>query len=234
MQELFTQANIVRIDRDNTRRKGAMNLLLDSINNGHANILIGTQMLAKGHHFPNVTLVGIIDADSGLFNCDFRAMERLGQLITQVSGRAGRAEKTGEVYLQTHAPDHPLLHLLLAKGYHPFATTIMQERQVALLPPFAFLALFRAQAKEKTDAEQFLLSIKKIAEQLKITAINFLGPIAAPLEKKANYYRFQLLVQSVHRQALQQNLKTIMQQLQQIKANPAVRWSLDVDPYDLS
>lgn len=232
LQTLFPDTNIARIDRDNTRRKGAMNALLKDINSGKANILIGTQMLAKGHHFPNVTMVGILDADSGLFNCDFRAIERLGQLLTQVSGRAGRAEKTGEVFIQTHAPDHPLLSLLLDKGYCEFASHLMKERQQAYLPPFAFLALFRAQAKHKQQAEQLLEQVRQIAERCAV-GVNFLGPIAAPLEKKANQYRFQLLVQSANRQALQNGLAAVMTEIEKITVNSGVRWSLDVDPYDL-
>ena len=136
LADSFPRARVVRVDRDSTRRKGAMEAVLDTVHRRETDILIGTQMLAKGHHFPNVTLVGIIDADGGLFSTDFRAAERLAQLIVQVAGRAGRGEQPGEVLIQTHHPEHPLLRALLDKGYDRFAAEALNERRQASLPPF--------------------------------------------------------------------------------------------------
>ncbi len=233
LRQHFPNAKLLRIDRDTTRRKGTMEDMLESIRDGHGRILIGTQMLAKGHHFPNVTLVGIIDADSGLYSADFRATERMAQLIVQVAGRAGRAEKPGQVFLQTHNPDHPLLRSLLQQGYSQFAAALLQERQQADWPPFSCLALLRAEAVTEKTPIQFLEQARQAGETLAEPKINLLGPIPAPMERKAGRYRALLLIQSSHRPVLQKWLNLFMNRVHDLKFGRKVRWSLDVDPLEM-
>lgn len=226
----FPKYNIARIDKDNTRRKGAMQKMLNDINEGNSQILIGTQMLAKGHHFPNVTMVAILDADSGLYSSDFRASERMGQLIVQVSGRAGRADKPGEVYIQTHHPEHPLLMQLIQCGYQDFAKTILLERKKAKFPPFSYLALVRAETKQQIHAMDFLQKLRKHIEQQQFS-VQLLGPVPAIMERKAGTYRAQLLIQSQKRSDLQQALRILILK-SEAERNSKVRWSVDVDPVE--
>jgi primosomal protein N' (replication factor Y) len=232
IQKHFPELSIARIDRDSTQRKGSMENLLDSIQRGDHQILIGTQMLAKGHHFPNVTLVGIIDTDGGFFSTDFRAIERMGQLILQVAGRAGRAAKAGTVMIQTRHPDHPLLQQLLRESYYYFATTLLKERAQAELPPYAYLALFRAEAHQQDDAMQFLKQIKTMVDASG-DAVPIWGPVPAPLPRRAGRYRVQLLMQAQKRPLLQRCLKRILPEIEKIPGKQNIRWSLDVDPLDM-
>jgi primosomal protein N' (replication factor Y) len=231
----FPDVGIARIDRDTTRRKGAMQSLLDSVHDGSKRILVGTQMLAKGHHFPDVTLVGIIDIDQGLFSADFRATERMAQLIVQVSGRAGRAEKAGQVLIQTHHPDHPLLKVLLDEGYGCFANTALEERRLAELPPYQYMALLRAEAVDTSLPLQFLQQAREMAESIAAGAssVLLLGPIPAPMEKRAGRIRAQLLLQSSSRADLHNLLTPWLQQLESSKLGRKVRWSIDVDPQEM-
>ena len=233
LQDLFPDTGIVRIDRDTTRRKGAMQTLLDSVHAGHARILVGTQMLAKGHHFPDVTLVGMVDVDQGLFSADFRATERMAQLITQVAGRAGRAEKPGQVLIQTHHPDHPLLQLLLREGYGAFARAALEERQQANLPPFSYLALLRAEAVDADLPLRFLRQARELAEAMQMRGVQLLGPIPAPMERRAGRVRAQLLLQANRRADLHRLLAPWLQQLEGDKLGRKVRWSIDVDPQEM-
>src|SRR3569832_2032711 len=159
LRERFPDHSVARIDRDGTRRKGALQQLLDEAHRGEHSILIGTQMLAKGHHLPKVSLAAILDADQGLFSVDFRASESLAQLITQVAGRAGRAEHAGEVLIQTHHPDHPLLRTLLSEGYARFAGAALTERREAALPPYSYLVLLRVVASVAVLLLLFLLVV---------------------------------------------------------------------------
>lgn len=228
----FSHLSIARIDRDNTQRKGQLEQLLDKIQRGEHQILIGTQMLAKGHHFPNVTLVGVIDADHGFFSADFRSLERMGQLVLQVAGRAGRSEKPGKVYIQTHHPDHPLLHQLINDGYSVFAKTLLKERKETHLPPYVFFALFRAEAYNHAHAIAFLQQIKNIMTELR-DPIKILGPIPAPMAKRAGRHRAQLLVQSFQRPSLQQFLKALLPAIEKLPSQHRVHWSLDIDPIDI-
>ncbi|MEE8379153.1 MAG: primosomal protein N', partial [Gammaproteobacteria bacterium] len=234
----FPDVGIARIDRDTTRRKGAMQSLLDSVHDGSKRILVGTQMLAKGHHFPDVTLVGIIDIDQGLFSADFRATERMAQLIVQVSGRAGRAEKAGQVLIQTHHPDHPLLKVLLDEGYGSFASKALEERRLAELPPYQYMALLRAEAVDGDLPIQFLQQAREMAEAIGSEStgsggVLLLGPIPAPMEKRAGRIRAQLLLQSSSRADLHNLLTPWLQQLESSKLGRKVRWSIDVDPQEM-
>ena len=241
LQQQFPDTGIVRIDRDTTRRKGAMQSLLDSVHDGSKQILVGTQMLAKGHHFPEVTLVGIVDIDQGLFSADFRATERMAQLLVQVAGRAGRAQRPGQVLIQTHHPDHPLLQTLLREGYAAFAKAALEERRQAQLAPCSHLALLRAEAVDGQLPLQFLTHARQLAEalggklgmNLGVNNVQLLGPIPAPMERRAGRIRAQLLLQASERADLHRLLDPWLQQLEVDKLGRKVRWSIDVDPQEM-
>ncbi|WP_045097709.1 primosomal protein N' [Legionella fallonii] len=227
----FPHTNIVRIDRDEVRKKHALDTYLDKINSGEAQLIIGTQMLAKGHHFPRLSLVVVLEADAGLYNQDFRAIEHLGQLLTQVSGRAGRAEQAGQALIQTHAPDHPLLNLLIQQGYNEFADALLATRQQAELPPFHFLAVIRAQGNAIDKVLNFMHAAK---DQIKTHPLIVMGPAPAPLPRKANQHRMQLLIKSHSRKILNSSLTQLREWLTITKLSNGIRWNVDVDPMDLS
>ncbi|ARU65132.1 primosomal protein N' [Histophilus somni] len=232
LNQRFPNYKITRIDRDSTARKGKLEQYLRDIQLGKSQILIGTQMLAKGHHFPNVTLVALLNVDSALFSTDFRAEERLAQLYVQVAGRAGREEKQGEVVLQTHYPEHPLLVSLLSQGYPYFAQQALTLRNQMGLPPFSAQALFKAQSRHSQKAEEVLHQIAAYFHNTSSKNLQILGPIQAPFSKKAGQYRWHLLLQHKSKAELQQILHSFQQEnflrLQQ------VRLVLDIDPLDLS
>lgn len=229
----FPNTGVVRIDRDSTRRKGSLQRLLEEIHQGRYQLLLGTQMLAKGHHFPDVTLVGILDVDQGLFGADYRAAERMAQLITQVSGRAGRAEKPGRVVVQTRHPDHPLIHTLVRNGYGAFAKEALQERQAALLPPYSYQALVRAEAKADHIPRNFLDDAVELGRSMGNGRVEFWGPVPAPMERRAGSYRAHLLVQSNSRGDLHRLLAGWLPQMRSLKSARRVRWSVDVDPQEM-
>lgn len=233
LQAQFRHIGIARIDRDTTRRKGALNDMLESVNSQKSRILIGTQMLAKGHDFPHLSLVGVLDADGGLFGTDFRASEHMAQLITQVAGRAGRAQRPGEVLIQTHLPDHPLLRQLLGEGYEGFARSVLEERQAAQLPPFASLALLRAEATSNDAPQAFLHKVRSLVEPLGEQWVSLWGPLPAPMERRAGRMRWQLLLQAPSRAQLQGVLKIMTPRLYELPEARKVRWALDVDPVDM-
>lgn len=233
LNELFPEYEVIRIDRDSTRRKGSMEKLLNDINNGKRQILIGTQMLAKGHHFPNVTLVGMLNADHGLYSSDFRASERMGQLILQVAGRAGREEKEGEVLIQTHHADHPLFQPLLKHDYSSFAKTLIEERQQAEFPPFTHLALLRAEAVDQQSPMIFLEQARLLLEQNNQNEALLMGPFPAVMERRAGRYRAQLLIQANNRKHLQTLFSASINLIENHKTAKKVRWSIDIDPMDL-
>ncbi len=233
IKDIFPKAALLRVDRDTASRKDSMHIMLNNIRDNKCQILIGTQMLAKGHHFPNVTMVVILNVDSGLLSSDFRAQEHIAQLIIQVAGRAGRAEKPGEVCIQTHNPNHPLLLKLINHSYYDFAIENLVERRNANLPPFIYFALIRAEAKAKATALQFLEQLRDKTKKLVTTSVKLLGPIPAPMQRKAGYYRAQLLMNSKNRSALHSLLDLLVQQAETLKLSRQVRWSLDVDPVDM-
>ena len=232
LREQFPRETVLRIDRDTTRRKGALEDALDAAQSGRARILLGTQMLAKGHHFPGVTLVAVLDADQGLFSTDFRAGERMAQLIIQVAGRAGRADKPGEVLIQTHHPDHPLLLQLVEKGYPAFAAAALEERRETQLPPWSSMALLRAEASDADHPRAFLDQARALAGGPGAAAVQLWGPVTAPMERRAGRYRAQLLLQADRRQELQQFLADWVPRLDTLGEARRVRWSIDVDPID--
>lgn len=243
VREIFPETEVIRIDRDTTQRKGALQNMLELARDGKQQILIGTQMLAKGHHFPNVTLVAILDIDQGLYSIDFRAPERLAQLIVQVSGRAGREEKKGQVVLQTAHPEDEMLNTLLNCGYAGFAAKALAERKELLLPPYAYQALIRAEANKIENYQAFLeycfqvmSSIKQsraIESPEKDSDLQFLGPVPAPMEKKAGKFRGQLLIQTSQRKELHRILNDLIWTVEVNKAAQRVRWSIDIDPQEL-
>ena len=233
LTELFPDAGVARVDRDSTRRKGSMEKLLGEVESGTRRLLVGTQMLAKGHDFPNVTLVGVLDADQGLFSSDFRASERMAQLIIQVAGRAGRADKPGEVLIQTHQPDHPLLNHLVQEGYGSFAAAALAERRLSGLPPYAALALLRAEAPAQAAPTAFLEAARDALARRRVTGVSLLGPAPAPMERRAGRYRAHLLLQASQRAPLQKILAATLPELDELKQARKVRWSIDIDPVSL-
>ena len=232
LSEHFPQARILRIDRDSTRRKGSMEKMIRDITSGNADILIGTQMLAKGHHFPRLTLVGIIDADAGLLSTDFRASERMAQLIVQVSGRAGREDRPGRVLIQTHFPGHPLLQTLVTQGYNEFADLLLAERRKAQLPPYSYLVLLGAEAANLEAGEKFLHKARNQLKKIN-TGLNIFGPVNAPIEKRRGRHRNQLLIQSGSRNLLKKTITPWCRSLEAMPEAKRTRWFLDVDPQDL-
>jgi primosomal protein N' (replication factor Y) len=232
LQEYFKEYEVIRIDRDTTRRKGSFDALLEKMHDGEGQILLGTQMLAKGHDFPNVTLVAILDADQGLFGSDFRATERLSQLITQVAGRAGRGEKPGKVVIQTHHPDHPLLVTLINQGFHAFAQAALQERLDAHFPPTRFAALIRAESTEPQQGMDVLEQLHELNPEQR--DVELLGPVPAVIERRAGRYRAQLLLIAEDRRALHKQVAHIIHFLQKHPAARKVRWSVDIDPQDMN
>jgi len=225
----FPGVSLARIDRDSTRRKGSADRILDDVRDGRTRILVGTQMMAKGHDFPGVTLVGVVNADQGLFGTDFRASERLAQTLVQVAGRAGRADRPGEVLIQTAYPEHPLLKKLLAEGYEGFATAALAERRDAGWPPASHLALLRADAARPGKAMSFLDTCRSGATLP--AGVLLLGPAPAPMERRGGRWRAQLLLQAASRPALHSAIQALAAAAEE--ADRSVRWSLEVDPIEL-
>lgn len=235
LREEFQAAEIIRVDRDSMGRQNAMRDLSDKIGRGDSCILVGTQMLAKGHHFPNVVLAVILDADQGLMSPDFRGPERMGQLIVQVAGRAGRGDVQGRVLIQSHKPEHPLLQTLIQKGYHRYARQLLQERQITQLPPFWSMTLIRAESKRAENAVEFLQIARRTAQEIAppSRSLAYLGPIPALMEKRQDRYRFQLQISASSRKRMQDLLMRLLKELDQQALARRTRWSVDVDPMDM-
>jgi primosomal protein N' (replication factor Y) len=233
LARLFPDVPLARIDRDAVRRRGALEAALERVTSGEVKLLVGTQMLTKGHHFPDVSLVVVLNADQGLFGTDFRASERLAQTIVQVAGRAGRAERPGEVLVQTEYPEHPLLAQLVAGGYDAFATAALAERQQARWPPFARVAVLRAEAAQREAPTAFLDRARELAESMATSAVEVLGPAAAPMERRAGHYRAQLLLHAPTHSPLQRLFGQWLPAVEELPEARKVRWSLDVDPLEL-
>ena len=236
LRRRFPRARVLRVDRDTARGRGALEERLTAAAGGDADILIGTQLLAKGHDFPNVTLVGVINADQGLYSIDYRAIEHLIQQIVQVSGRAGRADKPGEVLIQTLAPDNPYLADLARHDYDAFASHLLAERRAAAYPPFAHFALLRAESAYERAALKYLAHARTFglalcrARQLDVTLND---PVPAPMEKRAGRHRAQLLASAGRRSDLHALLTPWLAQLDEQPAGRTVRWSVDVDPLEM-
>ncbi len=214
-------------------RRGSLEATLERVHSGEVRLLVGTQMLTKGHHFPLVTLVVVLNADQGLFGTDFRAAERLAQTIVQVSGRAGRAEKPGEVLIQTEYPEHPLLQQLVHGGYDAFAAAALVEREQAHWPPFARVAVLRAEAPGREAPLAFLEHAKALVAACDVAGVEVLGPAAAPMERRAGHYRAQLMLHAATHSPLQRLLARWVPLLEEAPGARKVRWALDVDPLEL-
>lgn len=237
LQALFPDTPLVRIDRDTVRSRGGLQAKFQRIHDGGPCLLVGTQMLAKGHHFPAVTLAVILTADEGLMSPDFRGSERLGQLLTQVAGRAGRGDRPGTVLIQSHYCDHPLLRLLVERGYPAFAERLLAQRAAAGLPPFGALALVRAEATNAARAEALLSAVRAAGEALDADAapdaeVQFLGPLPAPLERRGGRYRYLLTLSAAQRSTLQRLLPQLALRLETLPEARGVRWSIDTDPQE--
>lgn len=230
LQARFPEARILRVDRDSTRNKGAWSAMRKQIHDGEADILIGTQMLAKGHDFPNLTLVGVISPDGALYSADFRASEKLFAQLTQVGGRAGRADKAGEVFVQTAFPNHPLFQALRAHDYEIWAQTLLAERQMAGFPPFVYQVLLSAEGKQLVEVNAFLQQARSAAKDLQMP-VEIYGVVPAAMPKRANHHRAQLLVQSDKRKALGEFLRAWKPILDALPAQK-LRWVADVDPME--
>ena len=232
LQQRFPEVPVKRVDRETMQRRDAFAELLAGLRDDQPAILVGTQMLAKGHDLPNLTLVAIVGVDEGLLSVDFRAGERLAQLVVQVAGRAGRARKPGRVVLQTHHPEHPLLRQLLAHGYASTARDLLAERQAGHLPPYGYQALLRAEAQRRTAVEAFLgaayAALPPDAGQLQVA-----GPMPAPMPVRAGRQRGQLLLEAPRRALLHAVLRPWWLALHALPEARQVRWSVDVDPIDL-
>jgi primosomal protein N' (replication factor Y) len=218
-----------RFDRDAVSRKGAFEALYEKVRNDGPCLMVGTQMLAKGHHFPLVTRVVIVNPDQSLYSGDYRALERLGQLLVQVAGRAGREDRPGEVILQTHHPDHPLLETLFAEGYEAFARCLLEDRQLAGLPPYSYQAVLRAEATRREPVSDFLEAAR---DRFSSRTVKVYGPYPAQMEKRGGRMRWYLLLQDDRRPRLQAALDEWVPQIAGLPGARQVRWSLDVDPQE--
>ena len=232
LESFFPGIEVIRIDRDTTRKKKAFSAHLKKINSGMPCIIVGTQMLAKGHDFSNLAFVGILDVDVGLMSADFRATEHLAQLLIQVSGRCGRDKYKGEVNIQTRYPNHPIFKYIKDSQYIEYAKTLLSERKETKLPPFAHQALICANAKNKNLAENFLTEVAQLINNIEIESVEIWGPVPGVIERRSNYYYFNLYLQSQDRGQLRRLIQTFYQHIESIKVSSSVRWFVDIDPIE--
>ena len=226
----FPDTPVIRFDRDSTRRKDSLETMSSQVRSGEPCILVGTQMLAKGHHFPGVALAVILDVDQALYSADFRAMERLGQLMTQVAGRAGRGESEGVVLLQTYHPGHPFLKDLMQSSYAVLADDLLAERKAAHLPPYSYHCVLRAECHQPGPLNSFLDAAAGFAAGHQ--EVELFGPLAAIQPMIAGRHRMQILVQADSRGRLHSFISTWLTALEQLKDSRKVRWSIDIDPQE--
>tara|TARA_B110000263_G_C15246239_1_gene481866 strand:- start:25 stop:1302 length:1278 start_codon:yes stop_codon:yes gene_type:complete len=235
LKKRFSKFPVLRIDSDTTKKKDSLNVYLDSIKEGKPMILLGTQLLAKGHHFPDVTLVGILDADSGLFSADFRGSERVAQLMTQVAGRAGRDKKPGKVILQSYCPEHPQIEELITGSYQSFALNLLEERKSAKTPPFSFQAKIQSESPNSYVSRDFIINLLEAASKVKKLPkdLRVVGPLPAVMEKKSGVFRWEINIFSGSRKSLHEFLDLTQTILYMPSTSKKVRWSVDVDPISL-
>lgn len=239
LERKFSGTPVLRIDRDSMRAKSSFDDMIRTVETGKPCILVGTQMLAKGHHFTDVTLVAVLDADIGLFSADFRGQEHMAQTIVQVAGRAGRGDKRGEVAIQSRHGSHPMLQNLVSLSYEDFAAQLLQERKQGQMPPFSHLALLQVEATQSASAAKFAEQILRHAETLQgsgnaqYPGVQILGPMPAPMEKRAGRFRWHLLFKSQNRAVLQGFLSQLGQTVESLRPPTTTRWNLDIDPIEL-
>ena len=234
IQTLFPNARTVRIDTDAVRRKDALARQLEQIHAKQVDIIVGTQILTKGHHLPAITLTCIVDVDQGLFSPDFRSTERLAQLITQVGGRSGRGNVVGDVVLQTHHPEHPLLRTLLRKGYSALSAELLEARQQVGLPPYCHLTLLRVKARQPNLSIEFLNRVERYAKQLaQDMQVHVYPPIPATMEKKAGYHRACMLFEAPRATVLNRYIAALVKKVEAMPVQRDVRWHFDVDPLEI-
>ncbi len=231
LRATLPKARIARVDRDSTARKGALRGVLERVRAGEVDVLVGTQMLAKGHDYPALTLVGVLESDSALFSADFRASERLFAQLVQVSGRSGRASQPGEVLIQTDFPTHPLYAAVASHDFDRFALEALDERRLAGFPPYSHLAMLRAESKKTGEAVDFLRTAARLARKLG-GGVEVFDPVPAPMERKAGFERAQLLVRASERGRMQPFLRAWREELA-ARGERRVRWSIDVDPQEV-
>lgn len=232
LAEKFPGYQQIRLDRDATRKKGYLQEAIEGIQENKYQIILGTQMLSKGHDFSRVSLVGVLDIDYGIYSSDFRALEKTAQLLVQVAGRSGRRQQRGEVLVQTHAPDHPMLRTLLSEGYSGFAKVALQMRKQMNLPPYAYHISLRARAASQQQAFDYLQHAKNYAQQHFSRQIQILGPASANMEKRAGQYRAFITLVSPQRGSLSKNFAAWLSKIEKIKKHRSLHWSIDVDPID--
>ncbi len=232
LQQRFPGVSVFRVDRDNTRNKDGFDRILEQVKETPRSILVGTQMLAKGHHLPNVTLVVVLDADASLASTDYRGNERLAQLVLQVTGRAGREQKPGIALVQTHYPEHPLLASLIHQDYSAIAQMELEERKLLQLPPFSYQALFRLEDKSEQQAFDVLHQVRGFMEQQGLSVF-CIGPFPAPLQRRAGFYRYQLLLQAGRRSELAQLVNLVLVNKSNWVSGQH-RFSVDIDPQDMA
>ncbi len=229
----FKQWPIYRVDSDSMQNKGTMQALVEEINRGAPCILLGTQMLTKGHHFPAVSLVAVIDADALLFSADFRGEERMAQLLTQVAGRAGRAELPGSVLLQTHYPDHPALLAMLSTSYAEQARELLKRRHENGMPPAGQLVVLRTDCPNAEYGEQFLQNLRERSAPQLPGGARLIGPLPSPMQRRAGKYRCQLLLTAPNRKAAQAAASLLVANAEAIPSRHGLKWSIDIDPQDV-
>jgi len=218
------------VDSDSMKGRDAMRSLVDEINRGEPCILLGTQMLTKGHHFPGVGLVAVIDADALLFSADFRGEERMAQLLTQVAGRAGRAGVPGRVILQTHYPDHPAIRAMQVQNYHEQAREILERRGKAGLPPVGQLVLLRSDCTDPDRGEAFLHALRQAAEPGLPRGCCLIGPLPSPMQRRAGRFRSQMMLSAPGRQAARAAAASLVALAGELPTTRGLNWSIDVDP----
>ena len=235
LESIFNKTTIVRVDRDSARKKFFIRDMNEKISQGGPCILIGTQMLAKGHDFKHITSVFVLDTDAELFHPDFKSQERLGQLLTQVAGRGGRGISSSEIFLQTYYPNHPLLEKLTNGNYKEFLKEIGKEREITSMPPFSFITLIRANSVNEKNVIDFLNLVKKMVELIEPQSPQnqYLGPIPSMLEKRAGRYRYNFQIKTRTRSKMRSLLTKLIKQLSKTRSYSNVRWSIDVDPIEL-
>ena len=229
----FAKWPIERVDSDSMQSRTAMSELVERVNTGRPCILLGTQMLTKGHHFTGVGLVGVIDADALMFSPDFRGEERMAQLLTQVAGRAGRGTTAGRVLLQTHHPDHPALQAMLTESYHDRARALLSQREATGMPPFGHLLVLRCDSVNAQAGEAFLSNVRRLAAPALPQGLSLLGPFPSAMPRRAGRYRLQLLARADSRSAIQQAAQELVWHAQQQKSSGNLKWSIDIDPLEI-